>query len=216
MSTNQQNNKKTQNSKFPKAIPNPMEAMKDIGAATAQQMRQEIAQIPQDMFNQLLGFDTPSVPPRSGELLPGESMEMSEVMSVQYEENNAVRQQINYERMLLSEEKAESQKKTNELKMQLSQVQRELIQIAQSTESLAQETEIAAMSVAVDPGVYHVIFFEKLLEFVKSFRKKINQANVWLSSANKRAQKKGWAANYKQHGAKYLLSGEHYVARSAG
>jgi hypothetical protein len=62
-----------------------------------------------------------------------------------------------------------------------------------------------------------VIFFEKLLEFVKSFRKKINQSNVWLSSANKRAGKKGsWKSNYQQHGAKYLLSGEHYVARSAG
>lgn len=215
MSTNQQNNKKSQK-QYPK-IPNPIEAMKDIGTATAQQMRQEIAQIPEDMINELLGFGKqPQQQPRSGELVPGEAMEMSEVMSINYEENNTMRQQITYERMLLSEEKAESKKKTNELKMQLSQVQRELIQIAQSTESLAKETEIATMSVAVDPGVYHVIFFEKLLEFVKSFRKKINQANVWLSSANKRAQKKGWAANYKQHGAKYLLSGEHYVARSAG
>jgi hypothetical protein len=197
--------------------PNPLEALKDIGMQTAADMRAEIAQFPDMFMDQLLGTQTSQAPHRSGELSAGDSMEMNDVLSGRSEEMTVMREQISFERRLLQEEKAETNKKTNELKMQLSQVQRELIGIAQSTQELAQETQIATMQVTIDPGVYHVIFFEKLLEFIKSFRKKINQSSQWLSSANKRAGKKGsWTANYKQHGAKYLLSGEHYVARSAG
>jgi hypothetical protein len=216
----QQNNVKKQQSKSNQkpTNPNPLEALKDVGMQTAADMRAEIAQFPDTFMDQLLGNQNASpVPHRSGELSAGDAMEMNDVLSGRSEEMTVTREQITFERRLLQEEKAETNKKTNELKMQLSAVQRELIGIAQSTQELAQETQIATMQVAVDPGVYHVIFFEKLLDFIKSFRKKINQSHHWLASANKRAGKKGsWTANYKQHGAKYLLSGEHYVARSAG
>jgi len=216
----QQSNAKKPQQKGPQksVSPNPLEALKDVGLQTALDMRAEIAQFPDTFMDQILGTQSaPQAPHRSGELMAGDAVEMNDVFAGRSEEMGVMREQITFERRLLQEEKAETNKKTNELKMQLSQIQRELVGIAQSTQELAQETEIAAMSVTVDPGVYHVIFFEKLLEFVKSFRKKINQSNVWLSSANRRAGKKGgWLSNYKQHGAKYLLSGEHYVARSAG
>ncbi len=216
MQSNQ--NKKGQAKQYPKTInPNPLEALKDIGANTAKQMREEIAQFPQDFIDSLLG-GTPTSQNHSGEIVPGEAMEMNEVISGKYEEQVVVKQQIAFERRLLDEEKSQTEKKTNELKIQLKMIQEELVAIAQNTQTLAKETEIAAYQQTVNPGVYHVIFFEKLLEFIKSFRKKINEANVWLASANKRAGKKakGWVANYNQHGAKYLLSGEHYNQRSAG
>jgi hypothetical protein len=72
------------------------------------------------------------------------------------------------------------------------------------------------MQAPIEPGVYHLIFFEKLLEFIKSFRKNIGQAKVWLQSSNKRAQKKNYWASYKKHGGKFLLAADHYVSRSAG
>ena len=60
-------------------------------------------------------------------------------------------------------------------------------------------------------------YCRKLLEFIKSFVKKVEEASVWLHALNKRSAKKNvWGANYKKFGAKYLLSGEHYLQRSAG
>lgn len=196
---------------------NALEALKDIGQHTAQQMHEEIANFPQDFFNELVSGPS-ARKSYSGELNPGDSLEMNEVFSGKKEENDQARNQIAFERRLLEEEKVESSKKTNEVKMELKMIQDELIKIAQSTDNLAKETEIASMQVAVDPGIYHIIFFQKLLEFVRSYRKKINEANVWLASANNRAGKKakGWVGNYQKHGAKYLLSGEHYAQRSAG
>lgn len=197
--------------------PNPIEALKDIGTATAEQMKQEIMDFPQNFVDELFG-NKPAPKNHSGELVLGDTMEMTEVLSGQHDEQVVVRQQIAFERRVLEEEKMQTERKSNELKIQLNQIQSELIQIAQSTQNLAEETENAAMMQTVAPGVYHVVFFEKLLEFIKSFRKRINEANTWLTSANRRAGKKakGWVANYNKHGAKYLLSGEHYSQRSAG
>lgn len=210
--------KSNNKSKTQKAVrqPNPLETLKDIGASTAKQMGQEAAKLPADFMQQLLGI-RPQTENFSGELFPGETVDMTEVFSGKYEEAKKAKAQFTLEKRLLEEEMAKIEKKTNELRMYLKAVREEILMIAQKTQDLAEETETAALQAPVEPGVYHVIFFEKLLEFIKSFRKKIEEASVWLHALNKRAAKKNaWGANYKKLGAKYLLSGEHYLQRSAG
>ncbi len=197
-------------------LPNPLEVMKDVGTATAKQMKDEAGKIPGDFMEQLLGFQ-PRPKNFSGELIPGEALEVSEVFSGRYEEIQKSRKQVSLERRLLEEEKVQVEKKTNELKMNLHAIRQEILVLAQKTENLTEGVEIAAMQAPIEPGIYHVIFFEKLLEFIKSFRRKVEEAAVWLNAVNIRAAKKNaWGANYKKHGAKYLLSGEHYLQRSAG
>lgn len=206
---------KNKSQKVAKAMPNPLETLKDISKSAATQMRQEVNQMPNEIIDQLFG-------PRSqknfsGELIPGEAIEFKDVLSGKQERIEFQRKQITLERRLLQEERSRTEKKSNDLKIQLKVLQEELIVLADKTEGLAEETQIASMQATVEPGVYHIIFFEKLLSFVGSFRKKVEEASVWLHATNKRASKQNaWGANYKKHGAKYLLSGEHYVSRSAG
>lgn len=196
--------------------PNPLETLKDIGMSTAKQMRDEAAKIPGDFMEQLIGV-RPFGKKFSGEIEPGEALNISEVYSGQREEIVKLRNQTALERKLLEEEKIQVEKKTNELRIHLTAIREEIIVLATKTENLAEETQIAAMQAPIEPGVYHLIFFEKLLDFINSFRKKIEEAGIWLHAVNKRAAKKNrWGANYKKHGASYLLSGEHYLSRSAG
>mgnify|MGYP001581692159 CR=1 FL=1 len=195
---------------------NPLETFKDLGSSTVDQMKSEMSKLPENFMDQLFGV---KIPQRkySGEIELGESVEFSEIFSGKREEIIKLKKQEFLERKLLQEEKIQVEKKTNELKLQLKAIQNEIITFSVKVGELAQETKIAAMQAPVEPGVYHVIFFEKLLEFIKSFGKKIEEAQVWLHAVNKRAQKKNaWGANYKKHGAKYLLSSEHYLQRSAG
>ena len=194
---------------------NPLESLKDIGSGTIKSLKEDLlSQAPKDFIDQILG---PRPRNFSGEIIAGESLEVSEVLSGEHEEKLKLRHQLHLERTLRLEEKETIDKKTNELRIQLSSIQNEILELAQGTQDLAEETQIAAMQAPVEPGIYHILFFEKLLEFVKSFRKKIEEASVWLHATNKRAAKKNaWGANYKKHGAKYLLSGEHYISRSAG
>ena len=127
-----------------------------------------------------------------------------------------LQKQITFERRLHQEESLMIQKKTNELRMQLKAITDEVILLAKTTSGLGTQVEIASMQAPIEPGIYHVVFFEKLLSFIISFRKNIQESTNWLFSVNKRAQKKNYWSSYKKHGAKFLLSGEHYVTRSAG
>ena len=193
---------------------NPLESLKDIASSTGKSLKEDVIRA-DTIMEQVFG-------PRpskkfSGEISVGESLEISEVLTGQYEEKKKLRKQVAFERGMRAEEKTQTDKKVNELRIQLNVVRQEIVTLAQNTQELSSEVQIASMQALVEPGVYHLIFFEKLLEFVRSFRKKIEEASVWLHATNKRASKKNaWGARYKKYGAKYLLSGEHYLSRSAG
>ena len=103
-----------------------------------------------------------------------------------------------------------------ELRINLQAITIEIAKLAASTGNLATQAEIAMVEVPVNPGVYHVVFFEKVLEFLQSFRKKIDLAATWLQSSNKRAEKKNYWSMYKKKGSSFLLSPDHYLQRSAG
>jgi len=191
-----------------------LESLKDIGTSTASSLKKDVVK-PSEFIDQIIGTRRPQK--YSGEISVGESLEMSDVLSGEHEEKKKIEKQLSFERKIRIDEEIGNEKKINELKMQLNAISKEILAIAVETEELSEDIKLAVMQAPVEPGVYHVIFFEKLLEFIKSFRKKISEAHVWLHALNKRAQKKNaWGARYKKHGAKYLLSGEHYLSRSAG
>lgn len=182
---------------------NVIESLKDFGSATSE-----------DFFKELIGLNTPVK--RSGEIKAGESLQMSEAFAGKVEENKKLKAQIVLERNLANDEKRLSQEKMQTLRNQLQAITIEITKLAASTGNLATETEIAMIEVPKNPGIYHIIFFEKILEFLQSFRQKIDQASVWLRSTNKRAEKKNYWSQYKKKGASFLLSPDHYLQRSAG
>ena len=194
---------------------NVLESLKDLGTGTAKTVKKDLLEASgEDFFRQLLG--TKAEKKYTGEITPGESLELNEVYSGKRQENEKLRGQIELERRLREEEKSRIQEKGNELKIQLHALMQEVYELAKTTQGLGHEVEAASMQAPVNPGVYHVIFFEKLLEFMKSFRKKIEDAQIWLHASNKRAEKKNFWSIYKKHGSKFLLSPDHYLQRSAG
>lgn len=194
---------------------NVIESLKDFGGDFTDQGSDFLKNTSADVLKQLLGIAVPDIK-RSGEMKPGESLQMSEVLSGKDEENKKLRSQISLERNLSNEERRLSTDKMQELRAQLQAITIEIGNLAASTGNLATQTEIAMVEVPVSPGVYHVIFFEKVLEFLRSFREKIDEASVWLGSANKRAEKKNYWSMYKKKGSSFLLSPDHYLSRSAG
>ena len=194
---------------------NVLETLKDVGSSAGDSVKTDLIQgTSKDFIRQLLGQQLPKK--FSGEVSPGGTIEVGDVLSEKNVENQKLKKQIALERKLRQEEERMSQKKISELRVHLQALMNEIQKLSYETDGLAEKTQIAAMQAPIEPGVYHVIFFEKLLEFIKSLREKINEASVWLNVSNKRAQKKNYWTKYKKHGAKFLLSGEHYLTRSAG
>jgi len=172
-------------------------------------------QIPQDFLRELFGF--PQVTPKvSGEVRAGESLDMQELLSGKAEENKKLKAQLNLERNLAAEERRLAEEKIGKLRVQLQAIITEITKVAAGAKELSDEVAAATIIAPVDPGVYHLNFFEKLLSFVQSFRKKINLAVTWLHSTNKRAEKKNYWARYKKGRGSFLLAPDHYLQRSAG
>jgi len=121
------------------------------------------------------------------------------------------------EKRLRQEDQRLVERRTGELRLQIQAIHEEIQKAMKVTVSLSQEVEVAAFQAPSSTSIYELHFLEHIFSLISSFRKKIENARVWLSSMNRRAAKKNmWGANYKKHGAKYLLSGEHYLQRSAG
>ena len=195
---------------------NVLESLKDIGGGVTSSLNTDLlGGISKDLLEQILNRKSPNKK-ASGDIHAGESLEFSDLLSGQHQENLKLRNQIAFERRLVQEEKVVSEKKTNELKVQLQALMQEVRYLAKTTQSLGEEVEVAAMQAPAQPGVYHLIFFEKIIEFIRNFRKNIESASTWLQSSNKRAEKKNFWGMYKKRGASFLLSGESYSQRSAG
>lgn len=209
---------KAQKSKVQQAVrrANVLESLKDIGSGVTSSLNTDLlGGISKDVLEQILNRRSPSKKV-SGDIHLGESLELSDLFSGKHEENLRLKNQIAFERRLAQEEKVVSEKKSNELKVQLQALMQEVQYLAKTTQGLGEKVEIAAMQAPSQPGVYHLIFFEKIIEFIRNFRKNIDSASTWLGASNKRAEKKNYWAMYKKKGASFLLSGESYSQRSAG
>src|SRR3989344_4099073 len=200
-------NKGGSNNNTKKPFSTPLELLREVG-------REQIDPIPAEMARQLFGRREKNF---SGEIMPGEAVEMREVYSGKAQINETLQKQLTLERQLRIEDKVLIERRTNELRIQIKAIHEEIIKLAQVTPQLTQELQVAAFQAPVEPSAYELFFLQRIFEFIKSFRKKIEDANIWLSCANRRARRKNvWGQNYKKYGAKYLLSGEHYLQRSAG
>lgn len=209
---------KAQKSKVQQTVrrTNVLESLKDIGSGVTSSLNTDLlGGISKDLLEQILYRRNPNKK-TSGDIHAGESLEFSDLLSGKHEENLKLKNQIAYERRLNQEEKQVSEKKTNELKVQLQALMQEIQYLAKTTQGLGEKVEVAVMQAPAQPGVYHLVFFEKIIEFIRNFRKNIDSASTWLGASNKRAEKKNFWAMYKKKGSSFLLSGESYSQRSAG
>lgn len=194
---------------------NVIEALKDLGSSSVSGIQDLFKDTSDDFFSELIGVK-PAQKKVGGELQKGESLDMNEALKGKTEENKKLKAQISLERQLSQEESRRSQERTNELRVQLQALMTEVAKLAKTTSGLAQEVKIATLEAPVNPGIYHIVFFEKLLTFLQSFRKKIEESHVWLQESNKRSQKKNYWSMYKKKGSSFLLAPDHYLQRSAG
>ncbi len=194
---------------------NVLESLKDLGTSASVQTRDLLKNTSDDFFRELLGLGLPNTR-RSGELNQGQTLQMSDVLSGREEKVQAEKKQISMEKHLVNEEKRVFQEKSSELKVQLQAIMQEIQKVAEGTQGLAEAAKAAAVSAPVEPGIYHINFFTNLLEFLQSFRQRIDLAATWLQSTNKRAEKKNYWAQYHKKGTSFLLNPESYSQRSAG
>ena len=196
---------------------NLLEALRDIGGDSFDTLKKDVFEgIPRDFTRELLGWERPK-PKITGDLMPGQTLKMEQALIEEREENKVLRAKLAQEQQLRQEEKSLMANKGQQLRVELHALVSEVGQLAKTTDGLSQKVEIAVEQAPANPGIYHIVFFQKLRTFIASFRKKIQNASLWMESYNGRAaKKKGYWGQVQKSGAKRLLSPEDYNQRSAG
>lgn len=152
-----------------------------------------------------------------GELKPNQSLNLNELKQGQeYRE----KQRWQFQQDFLDIRKQEKliwTRAEQETKLQITALIQELKKIAESTKELAKEVQIAAVQAPVEPGSYHLSFFENLRETILLFRKHIQESASWLAAFNQKAKKRNFYwRQVRKSGTKFMLSSERYMATQAG
>jgi len=211
-------NNKGDDTKNPKrAHRSVLEAFRELGGQTGTSFKKDLAQgMSRDLSAQLFGRRTEKN--YSGEIMPGEALELRDVYTGKRESDEKLHAKLVKETALRRELEKREVNRKQELQLELQAIKDEMVSLASAVGDLSREMDIAVVQAAVSNEVsaYEKFFLLNILSFLKSFVIQIEQAQVWLNASNKRTSKKNkWGQNYKKHGAKYLLSGEHYASRSA-
>lgn len=102
------------------------------------------------------------------------------------------------------------------VKQQIESIRAELIGLAKELGQLHQEIEKAITEVPVDPGTYHLNFFERLKGVIILLRKSVHDSRSWLSLSSGKKKQKGYWNSYKKHGTKFGLSADRTPATQTG
>jgi len=105
---------------------------------------------------------------------------------------------------------------STEIKQKIESIRLELKALSQSIKSLRQEISKSVMEVPVDPGIYHLNFFEHLRTYLQAMKEQVDDSRTWLMASNNRKAKKGYWGQFKKHGTSFGLSNERSIATSAG
>ncbi len=177
----------------------------EIVRSVAQPLLGEAQKVTEQFVAGLFGIKT------SVEIYPGQSVEMGK----KAESTNPVQSS---EFSLLQEIRRNDEQRLGELRGELRMISKQMNEVVGQLSQMSTQVDVAVMQAQniTEASIYHVNFLTKFLRDLLSFKKEIGRAKLWLQQFNARGAKKGWVANYKQHGAKYLLSNEHYMSRSAG
>lgn len=182
---------------------NIIESLRNLGGGIGTTTKDATASVSADVLTSLFGGSIP----KSGELRQNETLNF---------DREHVEQAPGPQRRVELQPRPVYQEDKAKLKQQIAAIRDELKALMASLKSLHQEVATAVEQAPVDPGVYHLNFFEQLRTMLKVLRQQIEDSRAWLTLWTSRKKKMGYWAMFKKHGTSFGLSSERVIATSAG
>jgi hypothetical protein len=192
-------NKKSQNKHNNATV---LESLRDIGGGVGKTIAKDVAgKVAQDAFSSLFG----SIP-RSGEFDKQRRVEFPHEQHAFSSNNKAP--ELNHRAMLNADQ--------THVKQKLEAVRAELKALSRSIKQFSVEVDKAIQDEPVEPGIYHVNFYQRLRSLLMLLREQIDDSRSWLMVSAGRKKKKQYWGLYKKHGTKFGLSSERTMATQTG
>lgn len=188
-----------------------LEALRDLGEGVVDSIANDVVGgTIQETLNQITGR-------KSGELKPGQTLKLDQLPKTEEKPESQTKQFTQEFLDIRRQEKIIWRKQEEDTRLQIAAILEELKRLASATKNLAKEVDIAAKQVPVEPGSYHLSFFEKLRQTLILLRKRVEDSITWLTAFNQRAKKRNYYwAQVRKSGTKFMLSQERYMATQVG
>mgnify|MGYP001560895613 FL=1 len=92
----------------------------------------------------------------------------------------------------------------------------ELKALSATIKQFTHEVDRAIRDEPIEPGIYHVNFYQRLRSLLLLLREQIDDSRTWLMVSKGKKQKKQYWGLYKKHGTKFGLSSERTMATQTG
>ena len=102
------------------------------------------------------------------------------------------------------------------LEQEIQEVRQELQLLIQAIGQVEQQVETAVVQEVVDPGVYHLNFFQKLATWLRMIRKNLQEGEIWMEMWHSRSKRSAYWNGVKKSGTSFMLSGERSVVTQTG
>lgn len=102
------------------------------------------------------------------------------------------------------------------VRQQIEQIRTELQSIKSASAELEHVVKAVNMQMPVNPGRYHVTFFEWLLTSLTNARRNLESSANWLNLFKSKKQQKQYWSMSKKHGTTFSLSQERTAATQTG
>ncbi len=181
---------------------NVLESLRGVGSAVGKTIVKDVfAKSGSDMLQSILGG-----PVQSGELKQNQTIEFTPT----HVETPTIRpRKIESFKPMLRSDEAEVKQKIEAIRM-------ELKALSQSIKNLRQEISRTVMETPVDPGIYHLNFFDHLRSYLQAMKENIDYSRTWLAASNNCKAKKVYWGMVKKFGTSFGMSNERAIATSAG
>jgi len=218
--TNQ--NQKTNRPKY-KAPANFIEALKDAGGSIVKDTAKGITH---DLIGGIAQQTTDTIfnlgsTPQNQNQNPQESdtFDFESFMKASEKREQMVRQQMEVKQQYETPAVEIFNQRQMEVEKKIEAIRSELQQLAKAIVSLDQSTQAAISQELVDPGTYHLNFFEKLLKVIQLLKKRVVESRNWANLHAQRSQAKSYywqQSGSKVSGTKFSLSSERSVVTQTG
>lgn len=194
----QYQSKKPQNKRNNAAI---LESLRDIGGGVGKTITKDVAgKVAQDAFASLFGSM-----PKSQEFGRNQRVEFPHPEHIQ---SGKKAPEFNRGAMLHADEL--------HIKQELEAVRAELKALSATIKQFSLEVDKAIRDEPIEPGIYHVNFYQRLKSLLMLLREQIDDSRTWLMVSKGKKQKKQYWGLYKKHGTKFGLSSERTMATQTG
>lgn len=179
-----------------------LESLRDIGSGVGKTITKDVAgKVAADAFSSLFGSM-----PKSGEF--GKNRQVEFPHEERAFASNKKAPEFDRRAMLNADQL--------HVKQELEAVRTELKALSQTIKQFSLEVNKAIHDEPIEPGIYHINFYQRLRSLLLLLKEQIDDSRTWLMVSTGRKKKKQYWGLYKKHGTKFGLSSERTMATQTG